>query len=385
MKKKLLVVNIAILSLGIGLVSCGNKTDKPIVPEPVETRDVFISEYYKGSGVYDYALEIHSETSDFSNLKVQVYSGINVRSEFTVELNSSLSTKTTIVFGNKDLTSLSDDVIDVKLDDNYFTDRHRVVLSDLDGNILDSIGYEGVDVTYIREGSNVKMETSLKPSSTYSELEWYKVRKNEGKYLGNIDTPLTYSTFIEGPKLEERYSEFAFSDGLIALGGFVEVTVDSYGDGDTTNFLYPAESGLSEKAEVYRTRYYLIDTPEIDHGPDSTIDAEPWGVAAQEFTNTRLKNAKHILVQSALGGSLHETYGRNLGFIWYTNEENPTLSDYRLVNYEVVLAGLASFDTHSTLDEMYTGDILYYSYLEFAYNKAKSEGIKIHGETDPDF
>lgn len=369
-KKKLILLNLLTLVLGLNLVSCSSSNN-----------DAFISEYYKGSGVYDYAIELHSDSSNFEGLTLKVYSGVNVKFEYDL---SNLEDKKTYVLGNKDLSSLDESLIDYRFDDNYLTDRHAVAIVDGEDNILDYIGYMGVDVTYIREGSNIKMETCLKPSNSYSELEWYKLRKNEGTYLGNILTPITYEEFIAGPKLESRYSECEFSDGVNALGGYVEVSVYSYGDGDTTNFIYPESSNL-ESAEYNRTRYYLIDTPEIDHGPDSTIVAEPWGNAAQEFTNTRLENAKHILVQSALGGSLHETYGRMLGFIWYTNEENPSLSDYHLVNYEVVLAGLAAFDTHSTLDEMYSNDILYFSYLEYANNLADSEGLKMHGEKDPDF
>ena len=103
------------------------------------------------------------------------------------------------------------------------------------------------------------------------------------------------------------------------------------------------------------------------------------------FTNNILKNAKHILIQSALGGSIRETYGRLLGFVWYTNKENPSDNDYSLLNYELVLNGYGKFMMGSSLNEMISNEILYYHYFDVASETAKQKGLKIHGEKDPNY
>ena len=105
------------------------------------------------------------------------------------------------------------------------------------------------------------------------------------------------------------------------------------------------------------------------------------------YTNNILKNTKHILIQSAYGSGaqLRETYKRLLGFVWYTYEDNPKASDYKLLNYELVYEAYGAFMAGSTLDDMLSNEIPYYYYFNYASDLAKSKGIKIHGEKDPNF
>ena len=82
---------------------------------------------------------------------------------------------------------------------------------------------------------------------------------------------------------------------------------------------------------------------------------------------------------------LNETYGRLLGYVWYTVDPNKSLESYRLLNFELTKAGLCEFSQYDTYVTMHFNDIYYYNYLEFVYQIAKRDKIKIHGEVDPDY
>lgn len=129
----------------------------------------------------------------------------------------------------------------------------------------------------------------------------------------------------------------------------------------------------------------MIDTPEISHGPNSKIQEEPWGQEAKKFNNDKLKNASSILIQSNLGSSLKETYNRLLGYVWYTNDPNKSITSYRLLNFQLVKEGLAEFSLHERHDTMKSNDVSYFDYLDYVNEIARRNKIKIHGEIDPNF
>lgn len=372
-KLKSLLFSAIALSL---LASCGGNGN-----EANKDYQIFISEVTNASSPFETAVEITSLRENNEGFTLNVYRNKEVT--LSIKLDDKFKDSTYVIANksaNDEMKKASDEI----LDDDYFFCFNRIEIV-YEDKVVDSIGDKTFEANYIEDGSLIRNELNQKSMESFDPLAWYKVRSGIYTYLGNSDTPLTYDEFKEGPKLTPKYTneEVKFSDGVTSLGGITEVKVSSTGDGDTTNFIYDATSGISG---IKRTRYYLIDTPEIDHGPSSSIQAEPFGEAAKRFTNTRLKNAKHILLQSALGGQLHETYGRMLAFVWYTEKENPEYSDYKLLNYEIVLNGLAHFSTHDKLVQMYDEDILYFSYLEHASELAKKEKLNIRGdEKDPEF
>ena len=93
-----------------------------------------------------------------------------------------------------------------------------------------------------------------------------------------------------------------------------------------------------------------VDTPE------STSEIEEWGKTASLFNQSKLKSAKHVIVQSA--GSAKgdangdpcyapadiDTYQRSLAYVWYTDVENPTKEDFRNLNLELVYEGYSLFN-----------------------------------------
>ena len=74
-----------------------------------------------------------------------------------------------------------------------------------------------------------------------------------------------------------------------------------------------------------------------------------------------------------------------MGYVWYTTKSNPQLSDYRLLNLEMVREGYAYYGESGPLKELYSNDIYYTTYFNYVYLYAQKSGIRIHGEKDPNF
>ena len=96
------------------------------------------------------------------------------------------------------------------------------------------------------------------------------------------------------------------------------------------------------------------------------------GREAKNYNNEVLKNAKHILVQTNKDYALRETYGRLLGYVWYTNIENPTLNDYRMLNYELLVNGYCRSDSRTKYENMSYLDMYYTNYFDYAYEYASN-------------
>ena len=130
------------------------------------------------------------------------------------------------------------------------------------------------------------------------------------------------------------------------------------------------------------TRYYGVNTPEIAHSDDEEPD--PYGDEAKAFTQRMLNSAKHYIVQSVNGYSLHETYGRMLCYIWITNKENPEISDYQLLNFLIVKNGFSRpgfIDRKASYNSLMTYQgISYVEYLYFANTYAELLGLNIHSK-----
>ena len=377
--KKWKLVLISSLLLIMTLAGCDSSKGSILYEDSPFISEIFINENFLES-----ALEVTNKKEIDVDLMLNIYNENKLLVSRNLKEDFNGKTNTSIVYENARFDKeLDSSVNTIKFDDNYVFGTNYIEIVDANGNILDSIGTKGFKVNYVSNGSLIKNEQNLFAQQKFDYKVWYKVRSDNTKYLGNVNTPLKYDDFIKGPKIMEVYWNAKFIENALPAGGFHETSVSSYGDGDTTNFTY---IGIEELDDVERTRYYLVNTPEIDHtSQGSRIEEEPWGVAAMNFTNEKLKNAKHILIQSALSGSLRETYGRLLGFVWYTNESNPKMDDYSLLNYELVLEGYGKFMTGTPLNDLVSNEVLYYHYFDIANEIAESKGLKIHGEKDPNF
>ena len=344
--------------------------------------DLFISELFSGSTGLDYALEIANCSGTALNLgeyEINIYHKYGVI-EYTInfEDNFLLENDSVYVISNNSFDENLLDKVNLQLDSNPILGDSRFEIIK-GGVLIDCFGQERYYVDYADKSSCLKFAEYYQAYDQFSPMRYFSLREGISDYLGNLDVPVTFADYIEGPRLSSDYANYDFYQGAQGLGGFYEVLISSLGDGDTTKFTYP-DSALNNGMG---TRYLGINTPEIPHAEGEKGD--PWGIPAKVFNNNILSSAKHIIVQSDGNQPLLETYGRFLGWIWYTNVEEPELTDYRLLNYVIVLNGYSRFDQGKYATMYGVGDVSYYSYMSYAHNYAMSLGIKVFGEVDPDY
>ena len=387
MKKLLLLTTLFLVGCAPTSTPTGPSKEPEVPPSPAEK--LFVSEVYASNeSTFGKAIEL-GYIGDFElNLegyRLQIFSGKTLKKTITFTSNDVVSPNGTYVIANK-----TNDVYDYHskanmiLDDDYIFGSNVIKLVNPHNLMFEVFGSE-MKYDYALYSSHLKLPVFYGPSTAkYDLLKYINVRVDENySYLGNLECPFyNQQDVLDGPKITEELFSLPFEDGSMPGGGFAEVTVASCGDGDTTVFNFKDEYVNVDRQE--RTRYMNINTPEISHSPDGSGE-EPWGVAAMKYNNDILKSAKKILVQSVKGYGFREVYGRLLGFVWYSNVENPILSDYKLLNVEMVREGYAYFGGSDPLKELYSGDIYYNTYFDYAYLYAQNSGIRIHGEIDPDY
>jgi endonuclease YncB( thermonuclease family) len=246
--------------------------------------------------------------------------------------------------------------------------------------VVDTLGYPGYQIAWGTKTSMIRKGDFQQGRATFEPDDWIYYAAGTLDYLGTFPSPLMDAEMLVGPHLTAADLAAPFLEGSLGGGGAVEVTVRSYGDGDTTVFNLPSSLSAYQGDSL---RYENIDTPETQH---PNIDAQPWGYAAADFTNGQLRAATHIMIQSVKGVAVTETYGRLLGFVWITTVANPAPSDYIQLNHEIVVNGFSkvAFSGITTSTMMYQG-LSYFSFLVDANNHAAKLGLKVHGETDPNF
>ena len=389
--KKLLILTLIFL---VGCAPSSTPTTNPSISEPtisvpdIETeKDLFISEIYASdSSTWGRAIEIGNladEAKCLEGYKINIYSGKNLTKSIEFSSNDYIDKHGTFVIANKE-----NDVYNYHaksnmiLDDNYIFGSNVIEFEQIGVGVFDKIG-SVYKYGYAEYSSHLKLPSFYGPSlEEYDVLKYINVRVDESyNYLGNLDCPFnSQEEILEGPRITEEMYEQPYEIGSAPGGGFIEATVSSYGDGDTTVFRFNGSYVNIDNSE--RTRYMNINTPEISHSIDGS-GAEPWGYAAKTYNNNVLKGATKILVQSVKGYGFRETYGRLLGYVWYTTKSNPQLSDYRLLNLEMVREGYAYYGESGPLKELYSNDIYYTTYFNYVYLYAQKSGIRIHGEKDP--
>ena len=339
-------------------------------------RDTFFSEMYVGEIINDCALEVTSLSSTI-NKKINFYNGgEEIKYTYTFAEDFSL-----VVFLNKTSTlEKTDNYTQVILADDYICGNYYVEIVDEHNNVLDALGYKGFNLNYLRNSGLVRLKEFYEGDENFNELHYITIRKGITKYLGNNEAPLTLEELRYGPRLDTNlysYASLGDENDQIDTGNYLKVKqINSLIDGDTSDFTLIGDTYSSR-----RIRYLLIDTPEISHGPSSL--GQPFGQEAKQYNINKLRNATSIYVQSNRNKPLHETYSRTLGYVWYSNDSS--IENLKLLNFELVYAGLAEFSYYDKYEDMYYKDITYYEYLRYAYNEAKTNKIKIHGEKDPTY
>ena len=245
--------------------------------------------------------------------------------------------------------------------------------------IIDYLGFPGYSYDTAHEADAVRKVEKLS-ASTYSAYDWIRYPLSNLDNLGNLNC-VDNETLFKGPKLTEADFNKPYAvDNAHAGGGAVEVTLSYTIDGDTTRFNFPnslSEYGLSGSQPV---RYYGINTPELPHGGNP---ADPYGPEARDFTNNIINTAKHFVVQSIEGYNLNETYGRLLGYVWVSFEDNPAPEDYFLLNHYILQNGFARvgrIERGSYNDLMLYNGISYVEYFYDAQQYAIANKLHIYEE-----
>lgn len=211
---------------------------------------------------------------------------------------------------------------------------------------LDALG-----IKYVFKFSDQIIESSLDLDVFVSYNGDYKagdiIDPNYQVYVYTTVLPLTYSI------LDEVKMDFDYTNKSFVEDGVGEVKLIRAIDGDTARF-----KDL-KTLEEFTLRFLGIDTPE------STMEKDPWGKSASNYTAKILKNAKTIVLEAE--GARTESYGRYLGFVWV---------DGKLLNLELVEQAYSN----STLSNS-----KYSTYFSQASFEAQKTGRRFYGEIDPEY
>lgn len=363
--KKLLLSILLFLPFGAmtGCTPTSIFTDSPLL----------ISEIYFGELVSE-AIELYNcsdDDIDLSNYSLDIYRNAEKEASYHIDLEGVLEPNHTYVIAN---SSASEEVINKAdiITDQYRNNGVYPIVLKRGNTIMDVVGSIGYNVDYAYGHSLVRKVDHMQGKNVFDTYDFIRYNPLNIDLLGNATNTVTPDELLEGPKLDEKYFSYPYSSSsLLGGGGAVQVQLDHSIDGDTTSFIYPSylldELGIRQRTSM---RYQNVDTPE------STLEHDPWGKAASNFTmNLLYENINELYVQSCLGGALHETYGRLLGFVWAGDT---------LINYALVLNGYSYLLQNEFMEMSYKG-ISYYSFMYNAELLASRQGLKIHGELDPDW
>lgn len=173
---------------------------------------------------------------------------------------------------------------------------------------------------------------------------------------GNNQTELV--DYVSKVKLEKSFIGKTFIDD-----GIEEVTLYQSVDGDTIHV-------YNGTGAILKLRFLGVDTPE------STAQVEAWGAAASAYTKNIVKNCKSLVITTDEGpGSMSkDTYDRYLAWVWYKMDD---ASEYKLLNLELVQIGYSKGKNSGVKN--YTQELI------DAADQARKQGIKVWGETDPNY
>ena len=250
------------------------------------------------------------------------------------------------------------------------------------GQVVDTIGEIGNIYDFAKAAVLVRLKEYFKQSRKFTKYHWIRYPVNTLDTLGNYDVA-SEENLLNGPKLTDEFFSKPFCDNSSkGNGGVLEVSYLYNIDGDTTRFNYGSDYSTYDISGSLSTRYYGVNTPEIAHSDDEEPD--PYGDEARVFTQRMLDSAKHFIVQSVNGYSLHETYGRMLCYVWISKKDNPEISDYQLLNFLIVKNGYSRpgfIDRQADYNSLMTYQgISYVEYLYFANSYAELLGLNIHSK-----
>lgn len=363
--------------------SSSSSSSSSIIEIPPVNKNILFTEMNTGTSFANRALEISNlgeEDVPLDHYAVHVYRNWSEEYTETIPLDGYvIKAKSCFIIAYHMAKQEILDKADL-ITDKYLNDGTFPVSLSFYGEVFDTIGHVGYIYDFAKSAVLVRLKEYFTQKKTFKDIEWIRYPVNTISTLGNYEV-VDENTLLEGPKLSEEFFNTPFCDNASeGNGGVLEVSYQYNIDGDTTKFNYGSKYSSFDISGSLSTRYYGINTPEIAHSSDEEPD--PYGDEAKDFTTRMLKNAKHYLVQSVSGYSLHETYGRMLCYVWISNKNNPAISDYQLLNFFIIKNGFSRpgfIDRQAEYNSLMTyHGISYVEYLYYANTYAEMLGLNIH-------
>lgn len=194
-------------------------------------------------------------------------------------------------------------------------------------------------------------------SADYNKFVKYSEPYEAGMIINRDDSPFIYvyttvlaltHSIVNELKIDFDYVGKSFLDDGVGSVFLVRCI-----DGDTAWF-------RDMNGEEFKLRFMCVDTPE------STVDHDPWGKEASNYTASILKGAKEIVL-SREENKIKETYGRYLGYVWVDG----VLLNLLLVEQAYSNAGAS--------------ESKYKNYFIEAMLHAQATGRRFYGEIDPNY
>lgn len=192
-------------------------------------------------------------------------------------------------------------------------------------------------------------------SSEFDKFIRYGNDLKAGDIVPNGSTVYVYTTALNLPTSDivKVEMDFDYHGKTLENDGIEKVTLARTVDGDTAHF-------YTQNNQYIKVRFLGINTPE------STMNHDPWGKAASNFTSNILYNAKEIVIE--MEGNSTDVYGRTLAFVWVDGE---------LLNLKLVLNAYSNAKISSSSK-------YYDAFIETDYQVSLT-GRRIWGEIDPNY
>ena len=388
MNKKTFVA-LSIFTLLFSLCSCveqdhNGEEPSPIDPAPSKpaSDNILLTEINTGTSIRNRAVEISNigdEDVSLDGYTLEIYREYSKVSDISISLSGyEIKSHDTFIVA---YSSANEEILEKAnlVTDDYLENGTFPISLNYYGTIIDTIGTIGYIYDFAEKAVLVKLKEYFKQEPEFDENHWIRYPINTIDTLGNYDV-VAEDTLLNGPKLNNEAFNKPFCEDGKGKGGVIEVSLSWTSDGDTTGFNYGNQYSSEGVSGSLSTRYYGINTPEIAHSAGEVSD--PYGDEAKYFTNDLLRDAKRYIIQSVDGYSIHETYGRMLGYVWISDKNNPSVEDYQLLNFLIVKNGFSkpAFITRSAEYNSlmtYQG-ISYVEYLYKANQYAATNKLNIH-------
>lgn len=339
-----------------------------------QKKDLIIYTYLEGGDEKENVIELYNPTDEDiildNKYSIHIYNNGSIEPKINIPLKGTIKKGNYFIIGSKETKNKElEKLINHDTKKLLFNGDDAVALHK-DKNLLDLVGYIGEDIKFGVNNTLIRDNEKLIPQNKYNPILFmnfgYKRYDLLNKEIKNPDI----NKLLKGPQFNKEWLTKPFGDGSKledskkGLGGAVEVTVNQYIDGDTTEF-------KDKDGNIYRTRYAFIDTPEST--PKGGYQA--WGEPAKQTANHILKSAKKIYLQSLDGVPIKDQYGRYWGIIWVDN---------LMLNFLMIKGGFTEYGLLDSYNEAYYEDIPYSTYFHAAYLNAINNKITFLGnQKDP--